>query len=189
MTKIIITLALTFLVVSMAFGEAKDSGNIVYLHCGDFGSKNIVKENVYENPQVHMFYTNESKNFFIVIDFNKKMMHRYPHKYSSDMSPFFDESKKITRPIIPTSYQVLNKPGVAYLSWISVNPFTSFFDEYVYITSKLKMLGKEKYFGGILTKVETSLITTAQEPIPQVIKPSVVVSQYLCSKVFDFSRK
>jgi hypothetical protein len=169
--------------------NAEKSETMMYLHCGALGVKDVVKKDVFETPQVHMFFNNQSKNYFLVIDFDENMMHRYPYKCSSDMSPLLDDSRKISRAIIPANSQVLEKPGVAYFSWVSKNPITSFLDEYVYIASKTEMLGKKGYLGGILTKVETSMITSAPEPIPQVIKPSVVVSQHLCSKVFDFSNK
>lgn len=184
--KCIVTFSM---IAASGFVKAENAEAKVYLNCGALGVENVVKEDVFETPQVHMFFSNQSNNYFLVIDFDEKMMHRYPYKYASDMSPFFDESQKVSRAIIPANSQVLEEPGIAYFSWVSKNPITSFLDEYVYITSKTEMLGKKGYLVGILTKVETSMITSAPEPIPQVIKPSVAVSQHLCSKVFDFSIK
>ncbi len=184
------TISLTLcLCICVGISQVAVAKNIISLHCGALDISDPKSETVFETGHVHMFFDNSSENYFLIVDFDVDEMYQYPFAYKPDNSPLLDESKKQTRKIRPSANQILDKPGVAYFSWVSTNPITGLVDEFIYVTSKAHKDGNEGYIGGVLTKIEMSLITTAPKPIAQTIKPSIQVSQYLCSRILDFSEK
>ena len=75
MTRIPSIVVFTTLIIMSSYVEAVGFGKTINLNCGNLDSSKPVSKDVYKSPHVHMFFHNQAKSHFFVVDLEAGEMH------------------------------------------------------------------------------------------------------------------